>query len=79
VSCKTRSNEEFAKIILVSLLKTNKKINLKIQSVVLSYSKSVESNIDNHEKIFTPVGTPITTVAEVKYERVSISILIVNI
>jgi len=66
VSCKTRSNEELAKIILVNLLKTNKKINLKIQSVVLSYSKSVERSIDNHEKIFTLVGTPITTVAEVK-------------
>jgi hypothetical protein len=26
-----------------------------------------------HEKIFTPVGIPITIVAAVKYERVSIS------
>jgi lipopolysaccharide biosynthesis glycosyltransferase len=66
VSCKTRSNEEFAKIILVSLLKTNKKINLKIHIVVLSNSKSVDTNIDNHEKILTLVGTLITTVADVK-------------
>jgi hypothetical protein len=50
----------------VTLPKTNKKINLKIHIVVLSNSKSVETNIDNHEKILTPVGTPITTVAEVK-------------
>jgi hypothetical protein len=66
VSCKTKSKEEFAKITLVTPLKTNKKIKPKIHNVVLSYSKSVDSSIESHEKILTPVGTPITTVADVK-------------
>jgi len=78
VSCKTRSTDELAKTIPVTLLKINKKINLEIHKVTLSKSMSADINIVNQEKILTLVGTPITMVAAVKYERVSISIPIVN-
>jgi len=79
VSCKTKSTDELAKTIPVTPPKTNRKINLETQRPTPSSSKSEDIIIVNHEKIFTLVGTLITIVAAVKYERVSISILIVNI
>jgi hypothetical protein len=78
VSCNTKSTDELAKIILVTLLKTNKKINLETHKPTLSNSKSEDIIIVNQEKILTLVGTLITIVAAVKYERVSMSIPIVN-
>jgi hypothetical protein len=66
VSCKTKSTEELAKTILVTLPKTNRKIKPDTHKPTPSSSKSADISIVNHEKIFTLVGTPITIVAAVK-------------
>jgi hypothetical protein len=66
VSCKTRSTDELAKTIPVTPPKTNKKIKPDTHNLTPSNSKSADISIVNHEKILTPVGTPITMVAAVK-------------
>jgi len=66
VACKTKSTDELAKTMPVTLPKTNKKIKPETQRPTPSSSKSVDINIVNHEKILTLVGTLITIVAAVK-------------
>ena len=69
----------FAKITPVTPPTVNKNKKPRVQYALTLGTTRAPNKVASHEKIFTPVGTAIAIVAEVKYARVSTSIPTVNI
>lgn len=66
MSCKTTSKEEFANTIPVNPPKVKRKTKPKAQSIAGENFNILPFIVESHLKIFTPVGTAITIVADVK-------------
>jgi len=66
VSCNEISSAELAKTIPVRPPIVNKNKNPKTHRIGVSKGKGVPDKEASHENTFTPVGTAITIVAEVK-------------
>lgn len=66
MSCRTTSNEEFAITIPVKPPNVNIVIKPKDQSIEIENVGVLPFIVDNHLNTFTPVGTAITIVADVK-------------
>ena len=79
MSCSTTSNDEFARIIPVNPPSVNRKMNPDAHSIAGVKFNTLPLIVLNHLNTFTPVGTAITIVADVKYARVSTSIPTTNI
>lgn len=78
MSCSTTSIDELARTIPVNPPKVNRTMKPSAQSIGGANSGILPFIVDSQLKTFTPVGTAITIVAEVKYARVSTSIPTVN-
>lgn len=78
MSCSTTSSDELASTIPVNPPSVNKKMNPKAHSIAALNFRIPPLIVLNHLNTFTPVGTAITIVAEVKYARVSTSIPTTN-
>lgn len=78
MSCKTISREELASTIPVSPPSVKRKINPEAHSIAALNFSIPPFIVLSHLNTFTPVGTAITMVAEVKYARVSTSIPTTN-
>lgn len=72
------SNEELASTIPVSPPTVNRKMKPMAQSIGVSHAIVPPWRVANQLNTFTPVGTAIIIVADVKYARVSTSIPTVN-
>jgi len=72
------SNAEFDKITPVTPPVVNKKMNPRVHSIGVEYTKVDPCNVANQLNTLIPVGTAIIIVAAVKYARVSTSIPTVN-
>lgn len=66
MSCRTTSNEEFAITIPVKPPNVNIVIKPRDQSIEIENVGVLPFIVDNHLNTFTPVGTAITIVADVK-------------
>jgi len=78
VSCRIISRAEFDKIIPVTPPVVNRKINPRVQSIGVEYTKFEPCRVASQLNTLIPVGTAIIMVAAVKYARVSTSIPTVN-
>ena len=79
MSCNTRSKDELARATLVIPLRVNKNTNLIAHSVLTSIFFELLANAITQVKALILVGMAIINVALVKYARVSVSSLDVNI
>lgn len=79
MSCKTISNEEFARMTPVSPPTVNRNTKPIAHSIGASIDRWEPIRVAIQLKILTPVGIAIIIVAAVKYARVSTSIPTVNI
>lgn len=79
MSWRTTSIDEFASTIPVNPPNVNKTIKPRVHNIGVLNFGILPFIVDNHLNTFTPVGTAITMVAEVKYARVSTSIPTINI
>lgn len=72
------SSAELDRIMPVTPPVVNKKMNPRVQSIGVEYTKFDPCNVANQLNTLIPVGTAIIIVAAVKYARVSTSIPTVN-